>query len=49
MAYNSIAVRLGRCAARAGSAITEIAKIMTRPAADNVIKAADTLRAARGH
>ncbi len=48
MAYNAIAVSLGRLAARAGTAITGIAKHMSRPAAE-VVGRVEPLRAGMGH
>ena len=48
MAYNAIAVSLGRLAARAGTAIVEIAKHMSRPVQEPVARV-EPLRAGKGH
>ncbi len=37
MAYNAVSVSLGRLAARAGNALTAIAKIMSRPTSETVV------------
>lgn len=47
MAYNAIAVQLGRLAARAGSAIGEIAKGLSRPSHETVVRVAEPLRAGK--
>jgi biopolymer transport protein ExbB/TolQ len=49
MAYNAIAVQLGRLAARAGTAISEVAKNLSRPSAEAVVRVAEPLRAGKGH
>ena len=48
MAYNAVSVALGRRAARAGSALTEIAKTLSRPSSDTVVRV-EPLRAGKGH
>jgi biopolymer transport protein ExbB/TolQ len=48
MAYNAVSVALGRRAARAGSAIAEIAKTLSRPH-ETVVRVAEPLRAGKGH
>jgi len=50
MAYNAVSVSLGRLAARAGSALAEIAKTLSRPSTtDTVVRVAEPMRAAGGH
>ncbi len=49
MAYNAIAVALGRHAARAGTAISQIAKALSKPSADAVVHAVEPMRAGKGH
>lgn len=49
MAYNAVSVSLGRLAARGGSAISEIAKSLSRPPSDTVVRVAEPLRASGGH
>lgn len=44
MAYNAVSVSLGRLAARAGSSLAEIAKLMSRPASETVVP----MRAGKG-
>ena len=44
MAYNAIAVSLGRLAARAGSSLAQVAKWMSRPASETVVP----MRAGKG-
>ena len=41
MAYNAVSVSLGRLAARGGSAISEIAKSLSRPPSDTVVRVAE--------
>jgi biopolymer transport protein ExbB/TolQ len=48
MAYNGISVLLGRLAARAGSALPQIAKTQSRPT-DTVVHVTDSMRAGKGH
>ncbi len=49
MAYNHFAVKLGRAAARAGTAISELAKQLSRPALETAAKAAvEPIRAGKG-
>jgi hypothetical protein len=52
MAYNHFAVRLGRAAARGGSAISEIAKQISRPHAEHsgtTGTGVELLRAGKAH
>jgi len=49
MAYNAVSVSLSRLAARGGSAISEIAKNLSRPPSDTVVRVAEPLRASGGH
>ena len=50
MAYNHFAVKLGRAAARAGTAISEIAKQLSRPALEASAKAAvEPIRAGKAY
>jgi len=51
MAYNAVSVSLGRLAARGGSAISEIAKDLSRPpSSDTVVRVAEPVRAiGKGH
>jgi biopolymer transport protein ExbB/TolQ len=49
MAYNAVSVSLSRLAARGGSAISEIAKNLSRPTSDTVVRVAEPLRASGGH
>jgi len=49
MAYNAVSVSLGRLAARGSSAISEIAKGLSRPPSDTVVRVAEPLRASGGH
>jgi biopolymer transport protein ExbB/TolQ len=49
MAYNAVSVSLGRLAARGGTAISEIAKSLSRPSSDTVVRVAEPLRASGGH
>lgn len=49
MAYNAIAVALGRLAARAGTAISKVAKDLSRPSPETVVRVAEPLRAGVGH
>jgi biopolymer transport protein ExbB/TolQ len=49
MAYNAVSVSLNRLAARGGSAISEIAKSLSRPSSDSVVRVAEPMRAAGGH
>jgi len=49
MAYNAVSVSLGRLAARGGSAISEIAKSLSRPPSDTVVRVAEPMRASGGH
>jgi biopolymer transport protein ExbB/TolQ len=49
MAYNAVSVSLGRLAARGGSAVTEIAKNLSRPHSDPVMRVAEPMRASGGH
>ncbi len=48
MAYNAVSVSLSRLAARGGSAISEIAKNLSRPTSDTVVRV-EPLRASGGH
>jgi biopolymer transport protein ExbB/TolQ len=48
MAYNAVSVSLGRLAARGGSAISDVAKSLSRPTSDTVVRVAEPLRAAGG-
>jgi biopolymer transport protein ExbB/TolQ len=49
MAYNAIAVSLGRASARAGASISEIAKTVSKPAVETVHKATvEPIRAGMG-
>jgi len=49
MAYNAIAVSLGRSSQQAGVAIAGIAKALSRPPPDNVVRVAEQVRAGKGH
>jgi biopolymer transport protein ExbB/TolQ len=49
MAYNAVSVSLGRLAARGGSAVTEIARNLSRPNSDPVVRVAEPMRASGGH
>jgi biopolymer transport protein ExbB/TolQ len=49
MAYNAVSVSLGRLAARGGSAVTEIAKNLSRPHGDAALRVAEPMRASGGH
>jgi biopolymer transport protein ExbB/TolQ len=49
MAYNAVSVSLGRLAARGVPAISEIAKNLSRPSSDTVVRVAEPLRASGGH
>ncbi len=49
MAYNAVSVSLSRLAARGASAISEIAKNLSKPASDPVVRVAEPLRASGGH
>ncbi len=49
MAYNAVSVSLSRLAARGSSAISEIAKNLSRPQSDTVVRVAEPLRASGGH
>jgi biopolymer transport protein ExbB/TolQ len=49
MAYNAVSVSLSRLAARGGAAISEIARGLSRPATDTVVRVAEPLRASGGH
>jgi biopolymer transport protein ExbB/TolQ len=49
MAYNAVSVSLSRLAARGGSAISEIAKSLSQPPSDTVVRVAEPLRASGGH
>jgi biopolymer transport protein ExbB/TolQ len=50
MAYNAVSVSLGRLAARGGSAISEVARSLSQPPSDTVVRVADSVRAAgKGH
>jgi len=49
MAYNAVSVSLSRLAARGGSAISEIAKGLSRPSSDTVVRVAEPMRASGGH
>jgi biopolymer transport protein ExbB/TolQ len=49
MAYNAVSVSLNRLAARGGFAISEIAKSLSRPPAETVVRVAEPLRASGGH
>jgi biopolymer transport protein ExbB/TolQ len=48
MAYNAVSVALSRLAARGGTAISEIAKSLSRPQSDTVVRVAEPLRAGGG-
>jgi biopolymer transport protein ExbB/TolQ len=48
MAYNAISVSLGRLAARGSSAVTDIAKNLSRPQTDTVVRVTDSMRVAGG-
>jgi biopolymer transport protein ExbB/TolQ len=45
MAYNAVSVSLGRLSARGGSALTELAKTLSRPLSETVVP----MRPGRGH
>jgi biopolymer transport protein ExbB/TolQ len=45
MAYNAVSVALGRLAARAGTALSEIARNLSRPSSETVVP----MRAGKGH
>jgi biopolymer transport protein ExbB/TolQ len=49
MAYNAVSVSLGRLAARGSSALTEIAKTLSRPSSETVVRVAEPMRAGKGH
>ncbi len=49
MAYNAVSVSLTRLAARGGSAISELARSLSRPTSDTVVRVAEPLRASGGH
>ncbi len=49
MAYNAVSVSLSRLAARGVPAISAIAKDLSRPASDTVVRVAEPMRAAGGH
>jgi biopolymer transport protein ExbB/TolQ len=49
MAYNAVSVSLGRLAARGSSALTEIAKALSRPSSETVVRVAEPMRAGKGH
>jgi biopolymer transport protein ExbB/TolQ len=49
MAYNAVSVSLSRLAARGGSAISDIAKTLSRPSSDTVVRVAEPFRASGGH
>jgi biopolymer transport protein ExbB/TolQ len=49
MAYNAVSVSLGRLAARGGSAVTDIARNLSRPPHEAVVRVAEPMRASGGH
>jgi biopolymer transport protein ExbB/TolQ len=49
MAYNAVSVSLSRLAARGGSAISELAKSLSQPTSDPVVRVAEPLRASGVH
>jgi biopolymer transport protein ExbB/TolQ len=48
MAYNAVSVSLGRLAARGNTAVTEIAKSLSRPQTDTVVRVTEPMRVASG-
>ncbi len=49
MAYNAVSVSLSRLAARGASAISEIAKNLSKPSPDTVVRVGEPMRASGGH
>jgi biopolymer transport protein ExbB/TolQ len=49
MAYNAVSVSLSRLAARGSSAISDVARSLSQPQSDTVVRVAEPLRASGGH